>query len=33
MVKDFVGQHDCERVWNVKEQTYVYLANKFIEFF
>ncbi|KAK1666164.1 hypothetical protein QYE76_054323 [Lolium multiflorum] len=33
IVKEFVGQHDCERVWNVKELTYVYLANKFIEFF
>jgi hypothetical protein len=26
MVKEFVSQHDCERVWNVKELTYVYLA-------
>jgi hypothetical protein len=33
LVKEFVGNHEHERVWNVKELTYGYLAKKIIEEF
>jgi hypothetical protein len=33
LVKEFVGNHECERVWDVKELTYGYLAKKIIEEF
>ena len=33
LVKEYVGEHTCERVWNVNELTYIYLAKKYVEFF
>ena len=33
LVKEFVPDHYCEKVWQVKEMTYLYLAQKFIEVF
>uniref|UniRef100_A0ACD5VPL5 Uncharacterized protein n=1 Tax=Avena sativa TaxID=4498 RepID=A0ACD5VPL5_AVESA len=33
LVKEYVGEHSCESVWNVKEMTYLWLANRYVEFF
>lgn len=33
VVKEYEGEHTCERVWNVKEMSITYLAKRFVEEF
>ena len=33
LVKTYVGEHTCEKVWDVKELTAPFLANKYVEKF
>ena len=33
LVKEYVDEHSCEKVWNVNELTYIYLAKRYVEFF
>ena len=33
LVKEYVDEHSCEKVWNVNELTYIYLAKRYVEYF